>query len=123
VDPDGQERTQSLVKPLSGGWTTWWSAMQGDLQRRGGGVCISINDKARYKVTSSGTLVEGRALYVLLKWNRLQIGVLNIYAPNSTPKREIFWRMLVTTLPDAEAWVMAGDFNMTEHLRDRKGGT
>ena len=117
-----QERTQSLVNPLSGGWTTWWSAAQGDLQRRAG-VCISISDKARYEVTSSGTLVEGRALYVLLKWNRLQIGVLNIYAPNSAPERAIFWRMLATTLPDAEAWVMAGDFNMTEHLGDRKGGT
>ena len=54
-------------------------------------------------------------MYVLLKWNRLHIGVLNIYAPNSAPERAIFWRMLATTLPNAEAWVMAGDFNMTEH--------
>ena len=29
----------------------------------------------------------------------------------------------MTTLPNAEAWVMAGDFNMTEHRGDRKGGT
>ena len=94
-----------------------------DYHHRRGGVCISISDKAQYEVTSHGTLVEGRALYVLLKWNRLQIGVLNIYAPNSAPEREIFWRMLVTTLPNVEAWVMAGDFNMTKHLEDRKGGT
>ena len=62
-----------------------------------------INDKSWYEVTSHSTLVEGRALYVLLKWNHLQIGVLNIYAPNSSPERAIFWRMLATTLPDVEA--------------------
>ena len=46
-----------------------------------------------------------------------------MYAPNSSPLQALFWRQLADGLPFADAWILAGDFNMTLHTEEKVGGT
>ena len=70
-----------------------------------------------------GTIVEGRAIYVTVRWQQRIIGIINVYAPNLPAMRTLFWRQLADGLPIADAWILAGDFNMTLHTEDKVGGT
>ena len=69
-----------------------------------------------------GTIVEGRAIYVTARWKQHVIGIINVYVPNSLAMRTQFWRQLADGLPIADAWILAGDFNMTLYVEDKVGG-
>ena len=45
-----------------------------------------------------------------------------MYVPNSSTNRALFWRQLVDGLPIADAWIRAGDFNVTLYKEDKVGG-
>ena len=68
------------------------------------------------------TIVEGRAISVTIRWQQCIIGIINVYAPNSSTNRAHFWRQLADGLPIADAWILAGDFNMTLYKEDKVGG-
>ena len=114
-------RISSIGNPLAGDWHTIWSPAQGEHGRKGG-VCTSIKNNPDIIVVGQGTIVEGRAIYVTIRWQQRIIGIINVYAPNSTVMRALFWRQLADGLPMADAWILAGDFNMTMHAEDKVGG-
>ena len=68
------------------------------------------------------TIVEGRAISVTIRWYQCIIGIINVYAPNSSTNRAHFWRQLADGLPIADVWILAGDFNMTLYKEDKVGG-
>ena len=69
--------------------------------------------------TSRGSLIEGRVVYIRIKHKYGHLGILNIYAPNSAAERKEFWLQLVDKKPDAELWIIGGDFNMVQQQEDR----
>ena len=69
------------------------------------------------------TIVEGHAICVTVRWHQCIVGIVNVYAPNSSPLQALFWRQLADGLPFADAWILAGDFNITLHTKDKVGGT
>ena len=71
--------------------------------------------------TGRGSLIEGRPVYIRIKHSCGHLGILNIYAPNSAAERQEFWLQLVAKKPDADLWIIEGDFNMVEHPKDRRG--
>ena len=84
-------RISSIGNPLAGDWHTIWSPAQGEHGRKGG-VCTSIKNNPDIIVVGQGTIVEGRAIYVTIRWQQRIIGIINVYAPNSTAMRALFWR-------------------------------
>ena len=46
-----------------------------------------------------------------------------MYAPSLSALRALFWRQLADDLPFVDAWILAGDFNITLHTKDKVGGT
>ena len=58
----------------------------------------------------------------MLTINEVHYGFLNLYAPNQVAEQTLFWARLLYELPDMENWLVGGDFNMVEMIRDRCGG-
>jgi exonuclease III len=78
----------------------------------------------RNYVISKTKIVPGRALLIQIEKEGNCWGILNIYAPNQSSKRAIFWDNLEQALPSTiEHWIMGGDFNMIEEPIDREGGS
>jgi hypothetical protein len=49
----------------------------------------------------------------------INVGFLNIYAPNFVSERKEFWETLLDNLLQVKDWCMVGDFNMFEDPFDR----
>ena len=111
----------NIGNPLEGDWHTFWSPAQGEHGRKGG-VCTSIRNSPDIVLVGQDTIVEGRAISVTIRWHQCIIGIINVYAPNSSTNRAHFWRQLADGLPIADVWILAGDFNMTLYKEDKVGG-
>jgi exonuclease III len=59
---------------------------------------------------SSGTLDQGRAVWVIVEHPEGTFGCTSIYAPNSSRQRATLWEELKNTLPAAN-WILSGDYN------------
>ena len=68
------------------------------------------------------TIVEGRVIYVTIRWYQCIINIINVYAPHVSMKRAFLWRQLADGLPIADAWILGGDLNMTLYKEDKVGG-
>ena len=50
--------------------------------------------------------------------------MLNLYAPNSEAARTRFWSGILSKIPQQiDHWALVGDFNMSEDVQDRQGGS
>jgi len=59
--------------------------------------------------------------YIICKIEGLEIGFLNVYAPNCGKERAKFWDEINLSLPPTSSWYVLGDFNMVQHEADRSG--
>jgi exonuclease III len=80
--------------------------------RRGTGILLSV--ALKHSLLDSGIPVEGRAQWIICNIENKKIGFLNIYAPNTGRDRAIFWDAISSTIPEADSWIMGGDYNMVE---------
>eukprot|EP00250_Pteridium_aquilinum_P022375 c25362_g1_i1 orf=3-2321(-) len=115
-------RTRRCGRVLGGQSSTFWVPAfgPGGVQ---GGVCIAISEQWTADILDSGTIVPGRAQWVMLRVGEDRVGFLNVYAPNSASGRTVFWDTIVDALPQADHWCVGGDFNMLEDAHDRQGGS
>ena len=85
-----------------------------------GGICTILHRKLAPLVSSQGSIIHNRAFWVRLSGlPGGDLGILNVYAPNSSKDRLTLWQELVTRLPSACRWLVNGDFNMTETPQDK----
>lgn len=85
-----------------------------------GGVVSLIASKWASLISSTGTILGGRALWFIM--SRLpggDLGFLNIYAPVDTPSHKILWESISRELPNNCRWILLGDFNMVEKRSDK----
>ena len=75
-------RILSIGNPLEGDWHTCWFPAQGEHGRKGA-ICTSIRNSPDVVVVGHGTIVEGRAIYVTIRWYQCIIKILSVCAPNS----------------------------------------
>jgi exonuclease III len=68
-----------------------------------------------HTVISSGILDEGRATWVIISHSEGPVGLVSIYAPNSSRLWAVLWEELKNTLPSAQ-WILSGDYNMRESM-------
>ena len=101
-----------------GSWTNTWSAAAGDRQIHGG-VLTAMKAKYNASFTGRGCLVEGRVVYIRIKHSYGHLGILNMYAPNLVAEKKAFWLQLLNKKPDAELWIIGGNFNIVEQQEDR----
>lgn len=119
---DCMELTDQLQ--FKGGLSLWNNAtFSPDGGRFSGGTGISASKLFADKIVDCGVLVEARAQFATFKINGMMIGVINIYAPNCTGQRAVFWNKLADARLPASEWIVAGDFNMTELGEDRSQGS
>ncbi len=71
-------------------------------------------------VVESGTLMENRVQWIILKGlPRGDLVVANIYAPNNAREWCFLWAEMVQKLPNGYKWNFANDWNMVEQRRDK----
>ncbi|CAM6094721.1 unnamed protein product [Calypogeia fissa] len=85
-----------------------------------GGSTLLIHPDLR--VRHSGTLDQGRAVWVQLEKDGANFSVLCIYGPSTPRSGALLWHELLTALP-RDNWIICGDFNMTESPEDTTGGS
>jgi len=74
-----------------------------------------------HTIIKSGIISEGKAQYIICKIDGLEVGFLNVYAPNRGRERAKFWEHICKQLPQASSWSIIGDFNMITNESDRSG--
>lgn len=77
-----------------------------------GGVCMFISPKISHLVKDIGRLGSQAQWLTLVGTPSGDIGLLNVYAPNSPQERTYLWDQLVEELPPGFKWVLFGDWNM-----------
>jgi exonuclease III len=87
------------------------------------GTTILISSATSHFVIDSDIVVPGRAQWITCLLDKQVVGILNIYAPNKGPERATFWTQIANNLPQADSWVVGGDFNMVESETDRSSNT
>ena len=70
---------------------------------------MSINAKWKDEIVQYQEVIPRRAQYVIFKIRGLELGCLNLYAPNRVTERINFWAQLYDVLPSLENWCLAGD--------------
>ena len=115
-----ERRTKVYGSLLPGKWEMVWVPAYGSTQLKGG-LCMAIRDIWQVKMLEVGNLFLGRAQYVIMEFHNKKVGILNLYAPNSSRERLKMWIELDRSLPTVDHWCIAGDFNMIEDPEDRSG--
>jgi exonuclease III len=90
-----------------------------------GGLCIFISPKIQHLVHSHSVVNRNQAQWVMFKGvPGGDVAVANIYAPNSSQERIMLWRGLINCLPQGCRWILGGDWNAVEHVKDKssRGG-
>ena len=83
------DRILSIDNPLEGDWHTFWSPAQGEHGRKGG-VCTSIRNNLDIVVVGQDTIVEGLAIYVIVRCHQCIVVIINVHAPNSLTLQALF---------------------------------
>lgn len=85
-----------------------------------GGVITLINPKWASHIGATGSLMENRLHWVILKGlPGGDVGIANIYAPNESSARCQLWEKMEQELPHSCRWILIGDFNMVESRLDK----
>ena len=78
-----------------------------------------IGDSWRSTIAGRGSVVLGRAQWLVIEWRHLRLGLLNVYAPNRASSRATFWAEIALGIPSADSWCVGDDFDMIEMADDR----
>lgn len=85
-----------------------------------GGLITLVGPKYAHMITSSGSILENRAHWIILDGlPGGQVGIVNIYAPNDSFSRCNLWDAMIRELPSGCRWILGGDFNMVESRNDK----
>ena len=57
-------------------------------------------------------------ILTVVTWHQCIVAIINVYDPNLSTMRALFWRQLVDGLPFVDVCILTRDFNMTLHLED-----
>jgi hypothetical protein len=88
-----------------------------------GGVCILVSPYLKHMIVSSRSVRDNQAMWVTLSGTSVgKIGILNVYAPNISKAQGRLWDNLAFTLDPSHAWMMEGDWNMTENSANKFRG-
>ena len=89
---------------------------------RSRGVAILFNNGFKPKIENERKDKKGRILTLSIDIDRYKLQLTNIYGPNKTNRRELFYAEVENHIkPDADV-VLAGDFNMVlDPIQDRTG--
>lgn len=88
-----------------------------------GGLAVAISPRLFQYVTSKGVIQGAREIWVCVENTCFgKMGILGIYAPNSSGDRTKLWQELFHTLDTSYRWILCGDFNMIENSGDQRGG-
>lgn len=85
-----------------------------------GGVCMWVSPRVAHLVTASRQSQDGRG-----QWIRMgglaggDVSILNVYASTSVRERSFLWEELREELPKDCCWIICGDWNFVEHIRDK----
>jgi len=72
-------------------------------------------------IINKDILIEEKVQFLNCKLDNLEIGFLNIYAPNRRKERAQFWDRINAQLPTRSSWIVTGYFNMVKNEEDRSG--
>ena len=84
---------------------------------------IACFDKWVALIVDKGCLQGGQAQFIVFKLLEKKVGLLNVYAPNSTRGRAQIWCQLWNDLPVMDRWCIVRDFNMLEDASDPMDGS
>jgi len=73
-----------------------------------------VSNSIAHTVIHSGIIKESRAQFIICRLDNLDVGFVNIYAPNRGNERAELWDIFSSQLPPASSWTILGDFNMVE---------
>ncbi|KAL3695899.1 hypothetical protein R1sor_009975 [Riccia sorocarpa] len=100
-----------------------WAMRNSDLQGGKGGVILLYAPWVKRHIHQSGMLPLQAGIWITLKGqHNLDMGVADVYAPNSPALRTRIWNTLATSLDAAFKWTLLGDLNMTLEPEDQFGG-
>lgn len=83
-----------------------------------GGTTILVHP--RLEIVDSGSFLEGQVVSVIVKWQGITFGIMNLYDPNSQRKRKELWFQIQSKALRID-WILTGDFNMTKSRLDSSG--
>jgi hypothetical protein len=88
-----------------------------------GGTAILFAPRLVDKLYEHGVIVQSRAQYITFMLTpTVKIGKLCIYGYSHTGPRSSLWQRIAEySLPEAQ-WLVGGDFNFTESIKDKIGG-
>ncbi|KAL3699302.1 hypothetical protein R1sor_017324 [Riccia sorocarpa] len=87
-----------------------------------GGVALALSARLVGLMTQEGS-IENRVVWVHLDGLKCgPIGIMAVYAPNTTAERTQLWKEITRKVDNTRAWVVLGDFNMITEPRDQAGG-
>lgn len=85
-----------------------------------GGIATLLAPRWTSLVSATGTIHDNRVHWLILSGvPGGDIGIANIYAPNSSLDRCHLWEDMTRELPGHSRWILTGDFNMFESRSDK----
>jgi hypothetical protein len=84
-------------------------------------LAISTN-LSQFKL-NKGMIESQRAVWITHDHPRMgKIGLLGIYAANSTADQELLWQEIKDSIENSYKWIFLGNFNMIDAASNCKGG-
>ena len=85
-----------------------------------GGICILVSPYLKYLIDSCGSLRDNRILWITFKGTPIgKMGILIVYMPNCSCERGMLCKNLSSVRDTSHAWILGGDWNMTEQQCDK----
>jgi hypothetical protein len=85
-----------------------------------GGIIALLHPRWKSNVTQSGLVMGNRVQWIILQGLLGEdLGLVNLYASNDSAARSRQWEALMIELPTTYKWILAIDFNMVEHRKDK----
>lgn len=97
-----------------------WAPAQGNHK---GGLAILMGAQYVGNVLALGVDTKFMFVWVKLATEAGEIGLVNVYAPQSPLERAEVWQHMQGTLEEGVPWFLMGDFNFAKRRVDKVGGT
>mgnify|MGYP000704014472 CR=1 FL=1 len=76
------DRIQKYGPVLPGRWTHFWDLAFGPNGRQAR-LCVALRQHLQYSILSTGTFMNKRAQFLIVKIGSHKVGLMNLYARNS----------------------------------------
>ena len=110
----------STCRSLSSRWRgpSFWAPAVG----RRGGVAVFCSERFRERILVWQKDTCGRVLSLLVRFDQVNLNLVNIYAPTSPSERKAFFHSLHSYFFPNSRLVIGGDFNCYNSALDKLGG-